>query len=254
MYKTRLLACLLALGVPALFAQEAPQAASVALPSGESILDKHIEATGGIEAYKKLKNTVAKGTLSISAMGITASVTIYSAEPNLTLRETEFPGLGKMSEGVDGKIAWSNSPMTGPSIKSGKEGQLALNEAIFRDEEWRYKYSKAETLAIETVAGEECYKVKLTPRAGDPMTNYYSKKTALLVKIEGTVDTEMGTITAETLIKDYKKVGDILLPHRMEQKAAGMEAIVVITDAKVNADLPALLFEPPAEVKALISK
>jgi hypothetical protein len=48
-------------GNPALYSQDKPavtEAAKVDLPSGESIMDKFIEASGGIKAYKKMKNKV----------------------------------------------------------------------------------------------------------------------------------------------------------------------------------------------------
>ncbi|MCL1894431.1 MAG: hypothetical protein FWG02_09395 [Holophagaceae bacterium] len=254
MYKSGLFICLLALSVPLLYAQEAPQATKVELPSGESIMDKYIEATGGIEAYKKIKNSVAKGTMMMPAMGISANLTIYSAEPNLQLQEAEIPGMGKMLEGVDGKIAWSYNPMSGPSIKTGKEGDTALLNAEFREENWRKKYSKIEALAIETVQGEECYKVQLTPNAGDPRTSYYSIKSGLLLKHEATTESEIGTITIEILVKDYKKVGELLMPHRMEQKVAGQELTIVMTEIKNNVDIPKSTFDPPAEVKALLNR
>jgi outer membrane lipoprotein-sorting protein len=254
MRKLVFLTCLLALGAPAaLPAQEVINVATKAeLPSGESILDKYIEATGGKEAYKNLKSLVIKGSLEIQGMGIKMDLTIYKAEPNLLLQEMTIPEMGKMQDGVDGKIAWSNNAMQGPSIKEGKEAEMAMLNAQFREDEWREKYTKAETLGTETVEGEECYKVLVTTKAGMPMTCYYSKNTGFLVRQDSKIESPMGELQIEAITKNYKKVGGIMMPHQAINRAMGQSMTMTFTDVKFNVDIPKTIFEPPAEVKALL--
>ena len=251
MHKLGLLACLCLLGAQALPAQETAAASKAELPSGESIVDKYIEATGGVDAYKKLKNLVIKG--AFEAAGMKADVTIYKAEPNLMLTEATIPGMGKMLEGVDGKIAWTYNAIQGPAIKKDEIAELTLINAQFREEEWRAKFAKAENVDIEIVEGEECYKVLLTPKFGsDTSTNYYSSKTGLVVRIDTKVKSPMGDFTMQVIPKDYKKVGDLLMAHTSIQKIAGQEIKTVYTEVKTNVDIPKSTFEPPAEVKALL--
>ena len=224
------------------------------LPSGESIMEKFIEAIGGREAHKKIKNTVGKGTFEIVGMGIKGDVTVYGAEPNLTLMEMDIPGMGKMSEGCDGKIAWSYSAAQGPSVKQGKELEEALIGAIFDETNWRAKYTGAETKGIETVEGEECYKVIVTPKAGNPRTQYFSRATGLLLRVDSVQESPMGTIAAETITKDYRKADGVLAPFQIIQKAAGMSVMITLSEIKNNTDMPRSTFDPPAAVKALLNK
>jgi hypothetical protein len=253
MRKLVFLACLLAIGSPAILsAQAASAAAKAELPSGESILDKYIEATGGKDAYKNLKNLVIKGSLEIHGMGIKVDLNIYKAEPNLLLQEMTIPGMGIMLEGVDGKIAWSNSAVQGPSIKEGKEAEMALLNALFREEEWREKYTKAETLGTETVEGEECYKVLITTKAGTPMTCYYSKNSGFLIRQDSKNESPMGEIQVAAVAKNYKKVGNIMMAHQLINRTMGQTMTMTFTDVKFNVDIPKTTFEPPAEVKALL--
>jgi len=245
------LMALMAIGSPTLWAQEAPATAKAELPSAESIFDKYIEATGGKEAYKKMKNTVLKGSMGM--MGMTMEVTGYKAEPNLMLTEVNIPEMGKMLEGFDGKNSWSYNPMQGPSIKQGKEAELAKIAAEFRQEEWKNMYSKVETVGVETVEGEECYKVAVTAKNGMAGATFYSKKSGLLIRTNATLVSEMGEIEAQITYKDYKKVGDLLLmPFQVVTTAAGMSMPMTYSEIKINVDLPKSTFEPPAEVKALI--
>jgi outer membrane lipoprotein-sorting protein len=258
MHKLRFLACAIALGIsfsPACKKAAdpaAPAAAESRLPSGESILDKYYEATGGVEAYKKINNTVAKGTFE--AMGIKGSFTNYGAEPNLSLLEIEIPGLGKMLDGCDGKIVWGYSAIQGPSIKRGKAAEEALFNANFHEWDWRGRYTGAETQGIETTEGEACYKVALTSKTGKSSTRYYSVATGLLVRTDSTEESEMGSVSSVVLNKNYRMVDGVLAPFQIIQSAAGQTITMTMTEIKNNVDIPASVFEPPAEVKALIKE
>jgi hypothetical protein len=120
--------------------------------------------------------------------------------------------------------------------------------------EWRKIYSKAETAGTETVDGEECYKVVLTPAAGKPESQFYSKKSGLLVKTSATAASPMGEVDVEVTVSDYKAFGGVLLPTRSKQKAGGQELEISISSVAVNEAIPADIFNPPADVKTLIEK
>ena len=254
MLKHTLLACMTALSISILSAQEEKAAeeksAKVELPSGESIMDKYIEAAGGIEAHKKLKNTVKKGVTNFGDR-IKADIAIYKAEPNLYLYEIDVPGMGKTLNGVDGNIAWSYSAMSGPSIKEGEAAEQALANASFHDYDWRAKYRSAETEGVEMVEEEECYKVILTPKTGNPKTHYYSKKTGLLIKHEGITETEYNKFSVENIFKDYREVDGVTTAFKTIQNINGQNSTTTFTEVKNNVDLPKSTFEPPEDVLRL---
>jgi len=257
MLKHTLLACMTALSISILSAQEEKAAeeksAKLELPSGESIMDKYIEATGGIEARKKIRNTVCKGVMRFGPE-TKADLAIYSAEPNLHLQEIDIPGIGKILNGVDGNISWSYSAMSGPSIKEGEKAEQALANASFHDYDWRAKYSSAETEGVEMVEEEECYKVILTPKTGNPKTHYYSKKTGLLIKHEGIIDPENENISVENTFKDYREVDGVMMSFQKIQSLNGRLVTTTFTEVKNNVDLPKSTFEPPEDVKALLNQ
>src|SRR5438270_2865659 len=85
------------------------------LPKAETILDKYIEVSGGKAAYQKIHSEISSGSMQIAGMKATA--TIYRAEPDKNYTEIELTGIGKIQQGSDGKVAWSNSAMQGPHIK-----------------------------------------------------------------------------------------------------------------------------------------
>src|SRR5213592_4738942 len=76
------------------------------LTKADTILDKYIEATGGKAAYEKRHTEVSTGTLEIVGKGIKGTITSYRSEPNKSLTEVDIQGIGKVTEGTDGTIAW----------------------------------------------------------------------------------------------------------------------------------------------------
>lgn len=238
---------ILTLSVPALVCAQA-------LPKGETIMDRHVEATGGLKAYATKKSAVYKGSLAVPAMGLKGPLTLTKAEPNSQLMEVELPGVGKMLEGFDGSTAWGFNAMQGPSIKEGDEKAFAVRGARFHSEDWRKDYKSVETVGEEALEGERCYKVICTPHQGPQETQFFSAQSGLLLKAAVKMKTAMGEIPAETSFKDYKKVGDILVAHTENQSAAGQVMVQTFTSVEWNVALPPDKFLPPAEVRALVKK
>jgi outer membrane lipoprotein-sorting protein len=225
------------------------------LPKAETVLDKYVEVTGGKAAYQKLHSEIEIGTMEFAAMGFKGAVTSYHAEPDLVYTEIVLEGIGKIQDGSDGKVAWSNSAMQGPHVKEGAERAQAMQEARFNGElHWRETYKTAETTGIEAIDGEDCYKVVLTPAEGSPVTHFYDKYSGLLVKMSLITQTPMGEVAAESFPTDYRKEGEILLPHKVRQTVGGQEFTITIDSVKFNPDIPKDRFDLPDEVKAIVNK
>jgi zinc protease len=229
--------------------------AAADLPKGETLLDKYIEVTGGKAAYSKMHSQMMTGTMEFPAMGLKGKLTIYSAEPDKQYFEVNFEGVGKMQEGSNGDIAWANSAMQGPRIKEGGEKTESLMRGKFNAElNWRDMYKTVETLAMETVDGKQCYKILATPKSGNPKTFWYDKDSNLMVKMSAVTATPQGDIQSDTSVSDYRKEGDILVPHKMSIKAGPMEISMTVDSLQINPEIPKNTFDVPDEVKALIKK
>ncbi len=231
------------------FAQEEP------LPKADMILDRYVEVTGGKAAYEKRKNEVATGIVELKAQGLKGTVTRYSADPAQEYLIMEIDGVGKLESGMDHGVAWDKNAMLGPRIKTGIERSQSLREGTFNNPlHWRELYPKVETAGVETIDGEPCYKVVLTPKEGNPETMYFQKKSGLAVKTTIVSVSPMGETPIEMLASDYKSFGGIMAPTKITQKAAQMEFTITMQDVKTNQPFPADRFDPPAEVKALLNK
>ncbi len=225
------------------------------LPNAESVIEKSIEAMGGREAFAKIKNRVSYGTLEIPLLKVKGPITVYEAPPSKTYSLAEIGGLGKIESGSDGTICWESSTMAGPRLLEGEEKAVAerLN-AFNRATEWKKHYKSAETKGIETIDGRLHYKIVLTPNVGLPETIFYDRRTFLPTKIELTLRGPRGEIPMEVFSFDFKKVDDILIPHKQVTRAAEVEQIVILNTIKHDQDFPADRFALPEAIKALAER
>ncbi|MBZ5610246.1 MAG: DUF4412 domain-containing protein [Acidobacteriia bacterium] len=225
------------------------------LPQADTILSRYVEVTGGRAALEKRHNQVEHGSIEIPAVGLKGNMTMYEAEPNKSHMIAELAGIGKIESGTGAGVAWENNPLQGPRLKQGQELADSLRDSTFNAYlYWKKLYSKIETTGSETVEGHECYKVVLTPSQGSSTTEYFDKKSGLLIKTAATRTTAQGEISAEILYDDYRKEGDFLMPHKMTQRAAGQELVIQVQSSEFNVDLPKDAFDLPPEVQALQNK
>jgi hypothetical protein len=235
-------------GLPALHAADPP-------PTAESILDRYIEVTGGKQAYAKRKSEIINGTLDFTAQGIKGKIQRYSAEPDKYYATLDIPGVGAIEMGVSGGIAWEKSAILGPRIKSGEEKAQSIREASLNASlNWRKLFPKVQVEGVETVDGEVCYKVLMSPPEGHSQTMYFQKKSGLAVKITTVATSQMGEVPVVVTVTDYKNFDGVWVPAKTTQKAAGQEFTISIESVQTNPEIPPDRFALPAEIKALAAK
>ena len=217
------------------------------LPSGESIMDRATEATGGLYAHKNIKSMVSKGTYEGKAEDqvLSWSFTTYQASPNLLFTESDVTGIGKMSSGCNGASAWEYNTQTGLTFKSGREAEEALEDAKFSNY-WRDRYTGAQTKGVETVEGEVCYVVELTLKDRGPITTYYSKRTGL--KVARRIDDDTAAF------KDYRWTAGFQMPFKTVIVGPTRTMTMTLTEIEFNVDIPKSKFDPPKATKARAAK
>jgi hypothetical protein len=224
------------------------------VPSGDTLLQRFIDRSGGAEAYARAKNVAMTGTVELAGRNINGKVSVMQ-EGEKSYTVMDLPGIGPVEEGFDGEIAWSTSALQGPRILDGDE-KIAVKRAssLASFSSWRDVYKEAKTIGPEDVDGKPAWKVEMVPKEGKPETFFFDKESGLLVRITTVLGTPIGEIPSETTLSDYRAIDGILTSFRMTQKAMNQNIVMKFDRIVYNESIPKGRFELPASVKALQDK
>jgi len=234
---------------PAQVPAEAPAAA--ALPDARTLVNRHVQAIGGRAVILAHKSMHATGMLSMPASGITGPIEVFGLAPDRVLVKASVQGIGEITDGYDGIHGWSVNPMTGPTLKTGKELEQTKLDADFYSELRDPKKYTLKTVAKEVFDGRECYKVSVKRTDGSEDFDFYDAATGLRAGSINTRETQMGAMTVSNTEAGYKKFGKLTQATVLTQKVMGVEQKITLDTVEYDSVAPSV-FAPPAAIKALI--
>lgn len=226
--------------------------ATKTLPSAKEVLENYVKAIGGKEAYESLKSISIKGSFEIPAQGIKAKITTMIGAGGKNLTAVEIPGIGTEKEGGDGTTYWSESTFTGARILKGKELLQKQMAADLQAELHTDKYFKSmKVTGVEDVKGEPAYRLERISKEGSKHVDFYSVKSGLAVKAETEAESPLGVMKIQSFPTDYRKVGKVLMPFKVEQVLPTAKMVVTMEEIKPNATMDAAKFELPETIKKM---
>jgi len=204
-------------------------------PTVQKILAKYIKAIGGRTANKKVKSRSAIGTIELAPMGIKGTFESFAAAPDKSLIKMSLAGVGEIIEGYDGKTAWSVNPISGSRDKQGVElAQSALTYNFYRGISLDKLYQKMELKGVEKVGADDAYVIVATRGDLPSETFYFSAKTGLLVRQDGTSETPEGKMPTKTFFEDFRDVDGVKTPFKSRSILPQFEVVTVVTEVKQN--------------------
>lgn len=242
--KTLLALFTLALFVPALSAQTV-----------DEIIAKHLDARGGLAKIKAVNTMKATGKMSMGPME--APITMTMKRPMMMKVEFTIQGLTG-SQAFDGTNGWALMPFGG---KKDPEPMTADDQKEFEEQadidgplvDYQAKGNKVELIGKEKVEGTDAYKLKITRKNGDVVTQYIDADNFLTIKEESKRTVRGTDMEFETAIGDYKEVSGIVMPFSMDSGVKGSEQHQKITIDKYEVNVPiedAFFKMPPMAPKA----
>lgn len=231
----------------ALFTTFAALTLAADLPTPESLYEKMIDATGGRAAYEALKTQRVEASVEFVGQGIKGTMTTLSTAAGNSLMTMELAGVGKIVSGVTDGKAWEQSAMTGFRIREGEEREQLLRMSDLRGAiKWREWLESAEVTGAESVDGKDCWKLKTKMKgvSGEQWA-WIEKSTSLTLKSRMTMKSPAGEVPVETFMKEYKKLGGMLMPAVTEQKVGPMTIRTVIEKVETNIEIAPETFAIP---------
>ena len=219
--------------------------------SVDELVNKHLEACGGLEKLKAVKSMELAGKWLMAPLtedrrsagpGKEESVTVKMKRPNFVRTEILLQGQA-LIQAYDGENSWGLRPgATDPDMLADDEGGVGEMSDMFLKElsdldgplvDYKDKWNKVELVGKENVDGNETYKLKLSPKDGYVRYIFLDTKTFNTAKV-----TRPGSeFLMETYYRDYKPVNGLMIPHTIESKVDG-QTFSKITLEKAQMDVP----------------
>jgi hypothetical protein len=228
---------------------DAGAGAALPLRSADAILADAITATGGDAPWKTHRSIEVKTEIEYRKMGMSATRTQVSTAKNKSLAITSIPNVGVVSEGNNGKVAWSQDPVNGLRILSGAEAAQSRIESTWNVERHlRELVSKIEVQS-ESDGGRALECLKLTPKSGQPLLNCYDPTTHLQILQKGIAPTPQGDVPFSSRTKEWKEIGGMKIPSLIEMTTGPIEFTARVTGVTFDKPVDDKLFELPSKAK-----
>ena len=212
--------------------------------TAESIVQKHVDAIGGLTALKAVQSLRISGQL---VMGGGQSEVPFQAvwkAPNRSWVQYSLQGQ-KVMEGFDGTAKWIQNPFLSPgAFPANLDDTAAATEetALFEDSLVNFKEKGS---AIELVGREEgSFKIKVKLKSGHLQTVFVDATTYLVTKVDKPGQTSM-------VPGNFKTVAGIQIPTSVQVRLNGRVGMELQIDkTEVNAAVDDAIFQMPPPIPA----
>ena len=226
--------------------------AAASAQTADEVVQKNIEARGGLQKIKAIKSVRATGKLTVEASGVELAITIQQKRPNAYRLDATFQGQSVI-QAYDGETGWQINPFENinePEKLIGDELRDAQEQADFDGPLVGYK-AKGHTVELmgkEAVRGKPAYKLKLTLKSGDVRTIYIDAASYLELRVTTTRRVNGGLREMDIYPGDYKPADGVLFPYSIEQQVGGqMQVQIALDKVEVDAPVDAAAFKLPAK-------
>ena len=217
--------------------------ASVPKKTPTAVISAYINAIGGEAELKKVNSLVATGDFEVQGQRLNAS--LKQMIPNMESTVISMGGTTVMKDVFDGttgiKAQGPSSINYTPEELKEKKARKGIFEQLY------YTTAQLEDGGISKVGDVAVYKINVTSGDGSKRIEYYDAKTGFLIKEERPFKVAGKEVIINMLYSDYKKAGNVLIPHKTIQIVpvgdATQEIGISLKDVKVNVPLTAADFK-----------
>ncbi len=227
--------------------------------TADELIAKNIAAKGGLEKIQAIQTLRMTGNLD--AGGFKAEVGQENKRPNLVRETFSLQGMTNVSA-YDGSAGWAVRPFGGkkdPALlgEDDMHGLLLDSDLEGPLVNYKAKGNTVEYLGMDTVDGDDAYKLKVTLKNGDILYYYLDPDTCLEIRKEMQVFIRGSVREFAAEMGSYKPVGGVMFPFSI---ASGPKAnpdnwaTTTYTSIEVNVPLDDADFAVPAWLKAQAAK
>ena len=222
--------------------------------SADELVNKNIQAKGGIEKIKAVKTLRMTGKLSFGG-GVTAVSGQENERPNLVRETVSLQGMTAVTA-YDGSTGWQIQPFNGhkdPELMGEDDLRDLLLDADIDGPlvDYKEKGNTVEYLGHDVVDGDDALRLKVTQKNGDVIYYYLDPDTYLEIRREVQEFIRGSIRESVTEMGSYKPVAGVMFPFSISQgsKANPAQQTTTIEKIEVNVPVEPAAFALPAALK-----
>jgi len=207
------------------------------------IVDQYVRAAGGHKALSKIQTMTLEGALSNTADGKAGTYTFETKLPNRYYSELVVNGKN-LIEAYNGKSAWHQNAAGELGTLLGSAGlQLEAASAYYNSHFLNLKKKKLALAFVghAQVRGRDVLQVEVTAPTGIKREAFFDPQTHLIVEESGT----LGGIDEQIFYDDYRPVGGVKLPNKIELHRGTAVYSIDVTRAELNSTVGERTFDFP---------
>ena len=215
-------------------------AACVSPSPVDEVVASNLAARGGKARLQGLRSIRETGTVTASG-GRVARVVREIKRPDLLRLEFSTEGTTSVFA-HDGTTGWQVAPLQGQLEPRAMPPEAEATAGVDqRDIEgpllnWSEKGHVVELVGRETLPGGEAFKLKVVLKGGAIRYDYVDVATRQVVRSDVTRTIRGHALQLENTFSDFRKVGGLVFPHRIETHAKDRPEVLTIVVERIELD------------------
>ena len=208
--------------------------------TADELIAKNVAARGGYEKLKAVQTMRLIGTMKAGGQSLPAVLELK--RPNKSRWEFLVDGQTGI-QAFDGKEGWTWLPFegqTGPQPMGDEERAEAEQQADLDGPlvDFQPKGEKIELLGHDSKYRPDDWKLKVTLKDGDVRYVYLDSKTFLQSATVSRRKIDGVEVEVRSEVGDYRKVGDLVLPHSFTASSPGVGPSQSIQFDRIDVNVP----------------
>ena len=211
--------------------------------TADEIVNKHIEAIGGTDAWKKVNSMVTTGTLKMQGAEIPISLTVLNGKGS----RQDITAMGMNGyQIVTPTQGWKFmpfqgqkevEPITADDLKEAQD-ELDVQGSLV---DYKTKGHTVELLGTDDVDGVDAFKLKETLKSGKTQTIFIDPKTYYIIRVISKQKANGNEVDVTTNVSNYQKLPEgIMVPLSIGLPFGEM----IISKVEINKPIDENIFKP----------
>lgn len=227
------------------------------LPRPETIVDRYLNALGGLQKVNAITSIAATGTsIGFRGFGGGGAVQLYAKSPDQRSLIIHYEAKGRDAtvRSFDGKVGWTKTPLNviGEHQLHGTELDGAkLDAQMVFPGQIKQALTRMRTLDPTEIDGRPVDVIQGNGPRNMFATLYFDKETGLLTRLVRFGPSLIGRMPTQFDYSDYREVNGVKMAHKIDFVWLDGREAILFKEIKANVPVNAAYFGRPTDVEKL---